>query len=104
MTVGGDVIGIGPMSTLDTEQFDAYGLQLYEPDSGSMKMMRSWPWDGRWFAEDMFTIGESLVVVSLSDRDGSPLPALLFDAVRGESWTEPSAGFVRPFLGQGNDV
>jgi hypothetical protein len=96
--IGGDIIGMGPAPTGDIDTIDAFGLLLYDTATGSLETMQRWPWDiGEWYVEDMFTLGDSLIVVSLVDGDGGPLPALLFDAVSGESWTEPTAAFVRRF-------
>ena len=93
--VGGDIIGMGRAPTGEIDAIDAFGLLLYDTGTGSLETMQRWPWDRDWYVEDMFTVGDSLIVVSLTDGEGAPLPALLFDAVSGESWTEPTAAFVR---------
>lgn len=93
----GDIIGMGPVIDDAGEGFEAFGLWWYETDDGTSELIEAWEWDnGLWYVEDMFLHDDSVLVISLEDGEGQPLPALFFDLVSGESWTEPDAGFLRP--------
>ncbi len=96
----GDIIGIGPVWNDEAGWVDAFGLWEYSTATGEQSLMQSWEWDnGLWYPEDMFVINDSTLVVSLGtgpDGGGDPLPALFFDLVSGESWTAPTAAWVRP--------
>lgn len=75
---------------------DAFGLYEFDQFSGTDTLLLTWPWDnGLWYVEDMFA-SDSEIIVSLSDGDGNPLPALVVDMLTGDSWTLPEPGFVRP--------
>lgn len=92
-----DIIGMGPVIDDAGEGFGAFGLWRYETDDGTSELIEAWEWDnGLWYVEDMFLHNDSVLVISLEDGEGQPLPALFFDLVSGESWTEPDAGFLRP--------
>lgn len=91
----GRIHGIGPVPN-SSGIVDAFGLYEFDQVSGTDTLLLTWPWDnGLWYVEDMFASGIE-IVVSLSDGEANPLPALVIDMTTGESWTLPEPGFVRP--------
>ncbi len=93
----GDIIGMRAAPTGAVDGVDAFGLWWYDIETGTSDLIEAWDWDnGLWYSEDMFLYNDSVLAISLEDGEGEPLPALHFDLISGESWTEPEAGFVRP--------
>lgn len=94
--VGQQIYGVRPVWNDARGVVDAVGVFRYDPDSRTDELVVSYPWDnGLWYVEDLFAQNGQLVL-SLSDGDDQPLPALTVDLTGGEDTTSPLAGFVRP--------
>ncbi len=99
----GAIYGVRPIFNDDQGFIDGQGIFRYDPDTGTDDLIVAYPWDnGTWYVEDLFAIGDELVV-SLSDGprwppdERQPLPALFIDpSAPDEATTSPLSAYVRP--------
>jgi len=92
----GLIYALRPIGNIGAQTVDRFGLFSFDPSTGHETPISAHSWDdGLWYGEDLFFVGD-LLVLSIKDGDGDPLPALVTNVATGESWTLPEAHFVRP--------
>ncbi len=96
VAVGDDVLGFGPVFDADLEKV-GYALYRYDTATDTEEVVASWPWGDEVLYEPqgMYT-QNGLIVISIQDEAGQPLPALVVDDLTGDNWTAPTPGFLRP--------
>ena len=76
-----------------------YRLLGINPGTGFTYTIHTFVWEaGEWDIEEFFVTNGGLVVISVMDGAGDPLPAAIVDPSTDQVWTVPEADFVRPAL------
>lgn len=97
----GEAFGMRFVFNVDAATIDRGGLFRLDPTTGAEEPLVAFAWEnGAWYPDDMFIAGD-LVIVSLRDGSGDPLPALVYDRSTDAHWTLPDAVFVRPAFADG---
>ncbi len=92
----GEAFAMRLVFNVDAARIDRGGLFRLDPATGQEEPLVAFGWDdGAWYPDDMFIAGD-LVIVSLRNGAGDPLPALVYDRSTDAYWTLPDAVFVRP--------
>lgn len=99
----GEAFGMRFVFNVDAARIDRGGLFRIDPATGEEEPLVAFGWeDGAWYPDDMFIAGD-LVIVSLRNGSGDPLPALVYDRGTDAYWTLPDAVFVRPAFRPADD-
>ena len=76
-----------------------YRLLGINAGTGYTYTVHTFAWEqGVWDIEEFFVTSDGLVVISVMDGAGNPLPAAIVDRSTDQVWTVPEVDFVRPAL------